>query len=157
MGASDFQPWPSPVLFIRRERWAKAHQSGSPRFLCMSCSARCSLTPRSVHRLRTLVASPAVTGFTKDGKLATDTFRLTRPNRTHFRCGSRICSPRLRLAPLGPLHVEQAINMIELSSIRHARLCLAHHPERSRRISSSRSLVRVWERAYVPGRCHSTG
>ena len=79
-----------------------------------------------------LVASERVAGFTHRGGLAVVDLGLTRPKRIRLRCGSPLCSPGLRTdgslrRTPGPLHVERAINMIELSSTRQARLSLAHH------------------------------
>ncbi len=45
------------------------------------------------------------------------------------RSGSRICSPKLQDIPLGPLHVEQPINMIEFSSTRHTIALPGAHAE----------------------------
>ena len=78
-----------------------------------------------------LVASERVSGFAIRGRLAVVDLDVTRPKRIRLRCGSPLCSPGLRTEGLlprtpGPLHVERAINMAELSSARQARLSLAH-------------------------------
>ena len=75
------------------------------------------------------VASPLVAGFILVGRLATFVF-LSRPNRVHWRYGSRVrltsrTSPLLEL-PLARLHVEQAIYMVNsFQFTRSARLILA--------------------------------
>ena len=71
-----------------------------------------------------------MTDFTPWERLVT-TLRVTRPKRIRLRCGSQICASRLRPTPLPTppldlLHVERAINMVELASTRQARLILAH-------------------------------
>ena len=81
------------------------------------------------------IGSPLMTGFIPVGGLATFRF-LTRPNRVHLRCGSRVCPyqgftrwiARI-LCSLGYMY-EQAIYMVNTFQFtRSARLILAHRPK----------------------------
>ena len=81
------------------------------------------------------IASPLMTGFIPVGGLATFRF-LTRPNRVHLRCGSRVCPYQgftrwiARISrSLGYMY-EQAIYMVNTFQFtRSARLILAHRPK----------------------------
>ena len=135
MNASDFRPGPCRLMHSAT-RLDLLHRVGSPRFLGMSFRARRSQSPRFAEPLQTLVASGSISGFTNSGRLAAN-IGVTRPKRICFRCGSRVRLPGLRTdgslrRTPGSLHVERAINMVELSSTRHARLVLAHRRALSR-------------------------
>ena len=81
------------------------------------------------------IGSPLITGFILVGGLATFRF-LTRPNRVHLRCGSRVCPYQgfarwiARIScSLGYMY-EQAIYMVNTFQFtRSARLILAHRLE----------------------------
>jgi hypothetical protein len=125
MGAADFRAG-RRCLMHSAKPLGLILPRGSPRFLDMSLAARCPQSPRTTPPLHALVASGRATGFAISGRLAV-VDSVTRPNRVRLRCGSPLCSPRLRPDgllrwPLGPLYVERAINIVELSSTRHARL-----------------------------------
>ena len=79
---------PTPAPTCRR-----VSQVPDPSFL-----TRRPLTRRRVQWLRHPFARPLVAGFIRFGRLATLIFILTRPNRVRFRCGSRFCLARLRVA-----------------------------------------------------------
>jgi len=84
-------------------RWGHHPRHDGPlRFLTLSFRARCPLSPREAHRVHLLVASPMAAGFGFFGSVATS-ISVTRPNRVHLRCGSRVWLTRLRRTEL-PLH-----------------------------------------------------
>src|SRR5262249_17860616 len=95
--------------------------AGPPRFLGCPFHARCPLLPRGVRRLLSPVASPPVAGFIVSGSLATP-FRLTRPNRVRFRCGSRVRLPR----PLHPDYSEPRSVGYMLNGQLHGKLLSAY-------------------------------
>jgi hypothetical protein len=153
MGAADFRAG-RRCLMHSAKPLGLILPRGSPRFLDMSLAARCPQSPRTTPPLHALVASGRATGFAISGRLAV-VDSVTRPNRVRLRCGSPLCSPRLRPDgllrwPLGPLYVERAINIVELSSTRHARL-RPGAPEGTEKESPSCRLVVIWwSRATTP-------
>jgi len=130
MGLSDSLPGRllSYVFPRRVGRW-RFLLAGPPRLLGLSFPARCPLPPRKVRWVLMPVASPAISGFISVGRLATFVF-LSRPNRVHFRYGSRVRLPSRAGPLLEPslvrLHAEQAIYMVNsFQFTRSARLILA--------------------------------
>src|SRR5664280_3577085 len=91
MGLSDsLQGRFAGYVFPPRVGRSRSHPAGPPRLLDRSFHARCPQPPRKVRWLPSPVASPAVlSGFILFGGLATFVF-LSRPNRVHLRCGSRV-------------------------------------------------------------------
>lgn len=105
--------------------------------------ARCPLSPREAHRVQMLVASPMAAGFGFFGSVATS-ISVTRPNRVHLRCGSRVRLSRLRHdgypnIPLDCLHGERASTMSTTFQVdRSVRLSLTH--QRTQRQACYRSI-----------------
>ena len=112
--------WATSRLWIPVARWLCATQEGFP-----GSSADLSTRAAPIHPGRPgeclPVASPPVSGFILVGGLATFVF-LSRPNRVHLRCGSRVrpchASPDRFLHPaLAGLHVRTGNLHGELLSV----------------------------------------
>ena len=94
MGLSDSRQGRFAVMSSRPALLACARRrAGSPRLLDRSFHARCPQPPRKARQVHLPVATPpAFSGFILRGGLAAFDL-LTRPNRVHFRYGSRVRLP----------------------------------------------------------------
>ena len=94
MGLSDSRQGRLAVMSSRPALLACARRrAGSPRLLDRSFHARCPQPPRKARQVHLPVATPpAFSGFILRGGLAAFDL-LTRPNRVHFRYGSRVRLP----------------------------------------------------------------
>lgn len=140
-------PSPPPSGYVFPSALGSTQALGSPRFLDCSFGTRHPQPPRQAQRVLLVgsawftshaVSSPPVSGFAISGRVAT-CISVTRPNRVHECCGSRLRLPRLRRAGYPTRRSvdyggERAITTVgSFHPTRPARLGLAHQRRGGRR------------------------